>query len=382
MWRFDRAVAGRLWRYASRAWVGTLGGVLILRLDQCCSRRARRHPARALRRRGVAGGIPAVAMRLCATWSSRRRRARADPELAARTRLLTLVQVPLCLAGALVTPWVVRVAFGAGFDDATPMARASSGNRARRGGCRPRARPARRRPTARSWRRARPRRSSRCCCSCVRWRHWGRVGERVWLCGHDGRRRPGLLAGHRIPRHLAATGRRRPRALLLARRCAVTPARRPLSRRRPARTRRTRPAALPQVGYRCCVRAEVALGELTNVTPPALRRTAAATRKRPSSLRSRRSAPSRSAQVAAVARSERCPARRGAASRTVEWVMSAPPGAVSVPVGKEDRVSDLHEPSTRVGPGDGLGSLASRSTRRLAPARPRRPPPGSRRARR
>jgi O-antigen/teichoic acid export membrane protein len=121
--REPRADPRALARFGARTWIGTLSGVLVLRLDQALL--VPLAGARELGYYAVAvslaeiplGGLYAI-RDVSFTASADRR----DPEFVARVaRMVTLISVPACLAGVAIAPAVVPFAFGDAFSSATPM---------------------------------------------------------------------------------------------------------------------------------------------------------------------------------------------------------------------------------------------------------------------
>lgn len=111
-------------RYGGRTWIGTLSGILMLRLDQVLL--VPLAGARQLGYYAVAvslAEIPAAALLAVRDVAFAASTDRGDPSLVARAcRLVVLVSVPLCILGMALAPVVLPLAFGESFSAAVPMA--------------------------------------------------------------------------------------------------------------------------------------------------------------------------------------------------------------------------------------------------------------------
>jgi O-antigen/teichoic acid export membrane protein len=126
-WRSGRARVARddvraILRYGMRTWSGTLGYIMLLRIDQVLI--APLGSARQLGLYAVAAGVadfPAVAFAAVRDVMFATSAERSDPSLSARaTRAVVALLAPVCIAFALLAPLVVPLLFGRSFSDAVP----------------------------------------------------------------------------------------------------------------------------------------------------------------------------------------------------------------------------------------------------------------------
>jgi len=110
-------------RYGLRSWTGTLGYLLLLRVDQVLI--APLGGARVLGIYAVAAGaaeLPNTALTAVRDVMFATSAQRSDPLLAARAaRAVVAVLTPICLAAVLVAPVAVPLLFGDSFSDAVPV---------------------------------------------------------------------------------------------------------------------------------------------------------------------------------------------------------------------------------------------------------------------
>ena len=115
----------RVGSFAVAAGLGTIGGLVVLRLDQTVM--VPLAGARELGYYAVAVSLAELPIAFIAGVRDTIATIAADsdePAVAARSaRMTTLLLLPLCLAGALVAPWILRILFGAAFEPATTMTR-------------------------------------------------------------------------------------------------------------------------------------------------------------------------------------------------------------------------------------------------------------------
>jgi O-antigen/teichoic acid export membrane protein len=111
-------------RYGGRTWIGTLSGIMMLRLDQVLL--VPLAGARQLGYYAVAvslAEIPAAALLSVRDVAFAAATDRDDPSLVARAcRMVVLVSAPLCLLGVAAAPLAIPLAFGDRFTAAVPMA--------------------------------------------------------------------------------------------------------------------------------------------------------------------------------------------------------------------------------------------------------------------
>jgi O-antigen/teichoic acid export membrane protein len=112
-----------LLRYGAKTWVGTLSGIVILRLDQVLL--APLTGSRQLGYYAVAvavAEVPATGLQAVRDITFAASADRDEPALVGRAaRIVTLVAVPACLLGILLAPWAVPLAFGSAFHPAIAM---------------------------------------------------------------------------------------------------------------------------------------------------------------------------------------------------------------------------------------------------------------------
>src|SRR5947209_6094212 len=110
----------RLMRYGLRSWSGTLGFMMLLRIDQVLI--APLGGARQLGFYAVAAGaaeLPGTALTAVRDVMFATSAERSDPLLAARAaRAVVLILTPLCLGAVVVMPIAVPILFGGSFGDA------------------------------------------------------------------------------------------------------------------------------------------------------------------------------------------------------------------------------------------------------------------------
>jgi O-antigen/teichoic acid export membrane protein len=123
--RASRAARRAVVRYGLRTWTGTLGSIVLLRLDQVLIA-----PLAGTRQLGfyavaaAVGELPSAAFGAVRDVMLATSAERAEPRLAARaTRAVIVVLLPVVALGVLAAPAVVPLLFGEDFSDSVPVAR-------------------------------------------------------------------------------------------------------------------------------------------------------------------------------------------------------------------------------------------------------------------